>query len=104
MTTGYTLWHGASSSLTDIYIYTHGKWGEAQADKYLNGFYACFDRIVSKQENWRTIPVEFEVDGYFTRYEKHYVYWKLLPDGNIMIVAILHERMHQVGRLQSAFE
>jgi len=100
----YTLWSGASQALVDIYVYTHDEWGLAQADKYLDGFYACFERIASKQENWRTIPAEFGINGYFTRYEKHYIYWKKASNGDIAITAILHERMHQIDRLKDVMK
>lgn len=100
----YQLWVGATESLTDIYVYTHNEWGLNQANKYLDGFYICFERIAAKTEIWRSIPMEFEVEGFFTRYEKHYIYWKVLTDGTIAIVAILHERMHQIDRLQERLD
>lgn len=100
----YQLWVGATESLTDIYVYTHNEWGLKQANKYLDGFYTCFESIAAKAEIWRSIPIEFEVQGFFTRYEKHYIYWKVLTDGTIAIVAILHERMHQIDRLQERLD
>ena len=48
----------------------------------------------------RAIPAGFGVDGYFCRHQKHVIYWKLLSDGKIGIVTILHERMHQIERLK----
>lgn len=48
----------------------------------------------------RAILAEFGVDGYFCRCQKHVVYWKLLSDGKVGIVTILHERMHQIERLK----
>jgi len=99
----YNLWYGATASLTDIYVYTLENWGQSQADKYLDGIYACFDGIAAKTIIWRPIPAEFEIEGYFTRYEKHYIYWKKLSDNQIGIVAILHERMHRISRLSEAF-
>ena len=52
----------------------------------------------------RPIPAEFGVNGYFCRYERHYVYWKKLGNGDIGIVTILHERMHQIDRFRGDFE
>jgi plasmid stabilization system protein ParE len=34
------------------------------------------------------------------RYERHLVYWRRLSNGDIGIVTVLHERMHQIGRLR----
>lgn len=99
----YKLSLAAMASLTDIYAYTHEKWGENQADKYLDGLYNCFERIADKSEIWRPTIADFEVDGFYTKYEKHFIYWKQLSDGEVGIVAILHEQMHQIDRLSDAF-
>jgi len=52
----------------------------------------------------RPIPAEFELDGFYFKYGKHFVYWRHLTDGHIGIVTILHERMHQIERFQDVFE
>ncbi len=51
----------------------------------------------------RPIPAEFGMDGYFYRYQRHFVYWKRLADGDIGIVTILHQRMHQIERFRDDF-
>ena len=51
----------------------------------------------------RMIPAEFGIDGYFFRYERHLVNWRNLSNGDIGIVTILHERMHQVDRFREDF-
>ena len=43
------------------------------------------------------------MDGCIFRYEKHFVYWKTLSDGDIGIVTVLHERMHQMDRFREDF-
>ena len=52
----------------------------------------------------RPVPAAFEVDGCFFRYERHYVYWKTLSNGDIGIVTILHERMHRMDRFRDDIE
>lgn len=52
----------------------------------------------------RPVPAEFGVEGYFFRYERHFVYWKRLADSDIEIVTILHERMHQIAPFKGDFE
>jgi plasmid stabilization system protein ParE len=42
-------------------------------------------------------------DRYFFRYERHFVYWRHLSNGDIGIVTILHERMHQIDRFKEDF-
>ena len=90
----------ASHRLDDIYRYTRERWGEAQADSYIGGLFDAFARIETHGVTSRPIPAEFGVDGYVFRYERHLVYWRRLSNGDIGIVTVLHERMHQIGRLR----
>ena len=48
----------------------------------------------------RPVPAEFGVEGFYFRHEHHFVYWRRLSDGDIGIVTILHERMHQTDRFR----
>lgn len=98
----YRLTTGAKATLVDIYNYTLEQWGEDQADKYLNGLFARFEAITKEKTIWRPISPEFEISGYFCRYEKHLIYWRHTDD-KITFVAILHASMMQGERLHSAF-
>lgn len=91
---------GASDRIDEIYLYTRDIWGEAQAERYIRGLFAHFESIAERSVPWRPIPAEFGVDGYFNRYEKHFVYWKILTDGAVGIVTVLHQRMHQIARFR----
>ena len=93
----------ASLRLDDIYRYTRDRWGEAQADRYITGMFEAFERIEAHGVASKAIPAEFGVEGFFFRYEHHFVYWRRLSDGDIGIVAILHERMHQIDRFKEDF-
>lgn len=93
----------ASRRLDGIYGYTRERWGSDQADRYISGLFAAFDRIESHGVTSRPIPAEFGVDGFFFRYERHVVYWRRLSDGDIGIVTILHERMHQIESFREDF-
>lgn len=93
----------ASLRLDDIYRYTRDRWGEAQAHRYITGMFEAFERIEAHGVASKPIPAEFGVEGFFFRYEHHFVYWRRLSDGDIGIVAILHERMHQIDRFKEEF-
>ncbi|MCY3987676.1 MAG: type II toxin-antitoxin system RelE/ParE family toxin [Gammaproteobacteria bacterium] len=88
----------AALRIDEIYRYSLERWGEVQADVYITGLFDAFERIATGGVMSRPVPAEFGVDGYFFRYEKHFVYWKWLTNGDIGIVSVLHERMHQFGR------
>lgn len=79
------------------------RWGEGQAERYIAGLFNAFDRIESHGVASKPVPAEFGVQGYFFRYQRHFVYWRRLSNGDIGIVTILHERMHQVDRFRDDF-
>jgi toxin ParE1/3/4 len=92
----YRVQQAAGQRLDDIFTYTRDTWGNEQAARYIHGLFALFEDIAAKRIPWRQIPAEFGVDGFFCKYEKHVVYWRVLADGGIGIVTVLHERMHQL--------
>jgi toxin ParE1/3/4 len=97
---GYRVSERAGHRLDEIYVYTRASWGEPQAADYIRGLFAQFEAIAARALPSRPIPAEFGVDGYYCRYEHHYIYWRLLSDGAVGIVTILHERMHQLDRFR----
>ena len=100
---GVRIQAGASLRLDDIYRYTMDRWGVDQADRYISGLFAAFDRIAVHGVASKPVPAEFGVDGFFFRYEHHFVYWRRLSNGDIGIVTILHERMHQIVRFREDY-
>ncbi|WP_333835333.1 type II toxin-antitoxin system RelE/ParE family toxin, partial [Rubrimonas sp.] len=75
----------ASHRLDDIYRYTRDRWGAEQAERYITGLFAAFDRIESRGVVSKPIPAEFGVEGFYFRYERHVVYWRRLSNGDIGI-------------------
>lgn len=100
----YRVQAGASCRIDEIFLYSRDKWGEAQALDYIHGLFAHFEAIAARNVSWRPIPAEFGVEGYFNRYRKHVVYWKILGDGAVGIVTVLHERMHQIARVREELD
>ena len=100
---GIRIQTGTSLRLDDIYRYTRDRWGAEQADRYITGLFASFDRITSHSVASKPVSAEFGVDGFFFRYEHHFVYWRKLSNGDIGIVTILHERIHQMDRFREDF-
>jgi len=100
----YRIQDGASYRLDEIFSYTADNWGAEQAATYVRGLFAQFEAIADRRFPWRAIPAVFGVEGYVCRYQRHFIYWKLLDDGSIGIVTILHERMHQMARFRDDVE
>ena len=93
----------ASHRLDEICRYTRDRWGAEQADRTITGLFEAFNKIETHELASRPVPAEFGVDGYCFRYERHFVYWRRLSNGDIGIVTILRERMHQIGRSREDF-
>jgi len=93
----------ASHRLDEIYRYTRDRWGPELADRYIAGLFEAFERIEIHGVMSRPATAEFSVEGYFFRYEHHFVYWRRLSNGDIGVVTILHERMHQIDRFREDF-
>jgi len=100
----YLVLKAAGLRLDDIYRYTFKEWGKAQADQYIQGLFQHFSDIAEEKVISRPVPAEFGVDGYVSRYQKHFIYWKTLSGGQIGIVTILHERQHQIERFNDDFD
>ncbi len=94
----------AALRIDEIYRYSRDRWGAKQADTHITGLFDAFGRIAEGGVASRPVPAELGVDGYFFRYQKHFVYWKWLSNGDIGIVTVLHERMHQFGRFLDGYE
>lgn len=95
---GYLVQRAAGQRLDEIFVYTRDRWGQVQAKHYINGLFARFAAIAARELPWRSVPAEFGVEGYVCRHEQHFIYWKLLANGQVGIVTILHGRMHQRDR------
>ena len=90
----------ASHRLDEIYRYTRERWCKDQAQRYIEGLFEIFGGIETHEAMSRPVPAEFGVDGFAVRYERHVIYWRRLANGDIGIVTILHQRMHQIDRLR----
>ena len=90
----------ASLRLDEIYRYTRDRWGADQAERYITDLFAAFDRIEGVGVASRPVPAEFGVDGVYFRHAHQVVYWRRLSNGDVGIVTILHERMHQMDRFR----
>lgn len=93
----------ASLRIDEIYRYTLKEWGTTQAQRYINGLFDAFAKVRTQEVFSRPVPAEFGVNGFFFKYEKHFVYWRYLSHGDVGIVTILHERIHQIGRFKEDF-
>ena len=93
----------AAYRVDEIYRFTRDRWGSEQAERYVRGLFEAFEKIDIGAVVSKPVPPAFGVEGYFFRYGRHFVYWRRLGNGDIGVVTILHERMHQIDRFREDF-
>lgn len=89
----YHLTNKTVEDLTNIWEYTVETWSEQQADDYYNMLIASCQKII---ENPRLFSLKYEeiaegLHGY--RANKHIIFYRILTDGEILVIRILHQRM-----------
>ncbi len=88
----------ASLRLDEFYRYTRDRCSEGQAQTNITGSFAAFEQIETRGVVSRPVPAEFGVERFFFRYQRHFMYSRRLSNGDIGIVTVLHERLHQTAR------
>jgi len=91
MAADYRLSARADRDLTEIYIYTFEKFGEAQADRYLLELHDCLQRLAGEPGSGRALR---EVTGNYWRFDcgSHGIFYRQMSDG-IFVVRVLHLAM-----------
>lgn len=94
---GFRVYEPARKELEDIWFYTYGAWGEAQANKYIHALQDCFRKLAEKKIPWRAAPrhiapaLSKKRALYYARYERHYIFFRALKNKDIGILSVLHD-------------
>ena len=95
----YDLTPAAEADLREIARYTLRQWGKQQQRRYARLLETCFRGIATNTVISRTFSERYP-HVRLTRCEHHYVFC-LLPDGKKpCIIAVRHERMDFLARLE----
>jgi len=90
--------NGALADLEDIWRYTLETWGNAQAERYIETLEdACYS-IAANTARTRPFPAHDGVSG-CCHCEHHYIFYRR-DDERTVILAVLHERMDLIARVQ----
>ena len=102
---GYRFYPPADEAQDEIWQYTVRQWGQAQAEKYLKDLHSHLAQLASKEKQWCPLPKalvnpgEVDIPVYFSAFEKHVVFFRELSNGDIGVMALLHEKMNLPVRL-----
>ncbi len=101
----YRFYPNADRQQDEIWDYTVEQWGEIQAEKYINELHSHLNQLADNKLLWQALPTKLLVPHdlplsvYFSRYNKHIIFFRELSDRMIGIIAILHETMDLPVRL-----
>lgn len=99
----YNLTQAAKRDLRAIWRYTVSRWGEEQADRYLGRLEHCFARIATGEVRPKTFSITYP-QAQVIRCEHHYVFYLPSPQVQPVIIAVLHENMDMIARIQGRLE
>jgi len=103
---GYRFYPRADAAQDKIWRDTLDTWGEAQAETYIRGLHAHLQRLCENRLIWRRLPQKLAVPSditrkaYFSRYERHYIFFRELDNGDLGVMSLLHDRMDLPVRLK----
>lgn len=99
----------AEIQLDTLWDYGYHRFGERQADSYLDGLFSAVEEVATSGRYLGLVPKRVPPDIItdittlpirYIHYEKHYLYLRELSDGTIGVVCILGDRMDTPRRLQ----
>ena len=102
----YRFYPRADAAQDKIWNDTVKDWGKNQAVTYITGLHAHLLLLCDNRMIWRelphklAVPADIKRDAYFSRYERHYIFFRELDNGDLGVMIILHERMDMPVRLQ----
>lgn len=88
---GYVLAHDADIDLQKIFWFTHERWGESQAELYLNSLFSIFETLAARPEMGR-LRGELSATIRSFVHKRHVIYYIQVGDG-IGISRVLHGAM-----------
>lgn len=91
----------ARQRIREIHAYTKDRFGDRQAQAYVDGLLRELERLPESQIPSVPIPSSFGLKGFMLRYQSHRAYWYWERPGELLIVvSILHAQMDQPARLE----
>lgn len=89
MSATYALRQLAVADLEAIWVYTVEQWGVEQAERYLNGLFACFDDLARHPQVGRRRD---DVKAGYRSFPqgRHVVFYVVVPAG-IEVIGIVHQ-------------
>ena len=98
----YVFFKPANETLDEVWRYSLDNWGQKKAEEYIDGLFAMIQKAASREILWRGLREQTNLEVYFVKYQRHYLFFRELEDDLIGIVSIIHERRDIVSVLEKA--
>lgn len=95
----YRLTNKAVEDLSDIWNYTFDEWSERQADDYYNMLISSCKKIATNPNLFGKRYDEIFNGLRAFKAGKHLLFYRILDNGEVEIIRILHERMDLRNRM-----
>lgn len=89
----YILSKKAQNDLVDIWDYSVETWSEKQAEVYLQNFFLAFDSIASNPFSVGHSYEDVKAGYRGLHCGGHIVFYRILRNGKVRIIRVLHEKM-----------
>ena len=99
----YQLSGPARKDIQAIARYSTAKWGIPQAREYAEALEACFNSIGENKVSARPL-LERRPDLRFIRCNRHFVFFLQREGKKPLILAVLHEKMDLISRIQKRLD
>ena len=96
----YVIFKPANETLDEVWRYSLENWGQRKAEEYIEGLFATMQKAASREILWRSLSEQTNLDVYFVKYQRHYLFFRELEDDLIGIVSLIHERRDVVSVLE----
>lgn len=98
--TNYLIYKPASETLDDVWQYSFNQWGETKAEEYISGLFDTIQKAAIRDILWRKVQQNTQLDAYFVKYQRHYIFFRELEDELIGVISIIHEKRNIVAVLE----
>ncbi len=101
---GYRFFKSADKAQDSIWVYTLQQHGKTQATQYIKGLHKHLAALAARKKPWRHLPAHLQIRQsigliYISKYESHYIFFRELPERNIGVLSLLHEKMDMPSQI-----
>ena len=99
----YVIFKPANETLDEVWRYSLDSWGQEKAEEYIEGLFATIQKVASREILWRRLREQTNLEVYFVKYQRHYLFFREFEDDSIGIVSVIHERRDVVSILEKEY-